>query len=30
MVHLVLLPAGHFIPEELHALTAERLLGFMR
>ena len=23
-------PAGHFIPEELHALTAERLLAFMR
>ena len=22
-------PAGHFIPEELHALTAERLLAFM-
>ena len=22
--------AGHFIPEELHALTAERLLAFMR
>lgn len=22
-------PAGHFIPEELHALTAERLIAFM-